>query len=390
MNRARDETTNADNRSAELWDDAPVGYVLMDGYGLIQEVNATATELLGVERSWLQGRPLLAYTAEGYRDRMMEHLRHCRSQEGRVTGEIRLQPRGGAPIRVELISRPARARVPPAWHTALVPRPDTSESSEGSGSGTADPDTVQALTRRTEQLRALALRLTQVEQRERRKLAGLLHDHFQGLLVGVWMQVERLRQADPEALAGQVEKILATVNQAIEEARSLSRELFPPAVLEEGLAAAVAWLAKSRREKLHLEVHVEAEDDSDVESVDVRAFLLQAVQELLLNVTKHAEVDEAWVRVRGTEEGVVEVDVEDRGKGMDAEEVAALRAAEGMGLAGLHERLSWLGGGMAVASRPGEGTRITLRVPVVAHSIPEAEGSPTPLAREEPPGSGSA
>lgn len=381
MSRIHDDI-RAEDRDVELWDDAPVAYVLMDGYGLIHDVNATATELLGVERSWLRGRPLLAYTAEGYRDRMMEHLRRCRTGDGEVRGEARLQPRGGESIRAELISRPSRARVPQAYHTALVPRPEPSGSSEGSGSGGADPGTVQALTRRTEQLRTVALRLTQVEQQERRKLASLLHDHLQGHLVAVGMQVDRLRGADPEEVPGQVEVILDTVNQAIEEARSLSRELFPARVVEEGLAGAMAWLARNRREKLHLEVHVEVEDDADVESVDVRAFLLQAVQELLLNVTKHAQADEAWVRVRGTEDGAVEVDVEDRGKGMDAAEVAALRAAEGMGLAGLHERLSWLGGWMAVASRPDEGTRITLRVPAVSAGAADAEAPP---AGEEPP-----
>lgn len=349
-------------RFAELWDLSPVGCIVTDGYGIIREANATATRALGVERTWLMGRPLLAYTADGYRGKLVDHLHRCGAQEEPVSTVLSLQPRGGEPLRVRLITRPVGRGSTKRYQTAVA-------MEEGSGHEEDRPPseelerTARVLGERTEQLRTLALRLTQAEQQERRNLAQLLHDDLQGLLVGVWMQVDRLRGLEPQAIPDKLEGILDTVTQAIDESRSLSRQLSPRVVYEEGLSKAVEWLASNQREQLDLEVHLEMEPDADVASDDVRAFLFQAVRELLLNVAKHAGTAEAWIRTRATEDGALEIEVEDQGRGTEPKRLEARRDAPGFGLSGMDERLTWLGGGITVDSELGRGTRVTIRVP---------------------------
>ncbi len=112
---------------------------------------------------------------------------------------------------------------------------------------------------RTAQLRQLALELTLVEQRERRRIASLLHDNLQQLLVFSHLSVgsAQANATDPD-LKGNLERVERTLADSIEVARSLAAELSPPALYSHGLAAAVRWFAGSLRAMTGLNVAVTA------------------------------------------------------------------------------------------------------------------------------------
>ena len=366
---------------------APVGYLTMDCHGTIQDLNALAADMLGLHRHWLVGRSLLAYVADGSREAFTDHLERCGTEPGPVETEIWLTPADREPRFVKILSQPEPDLE--ASHTAFIDQTERYTAETTARSSQIELQKLnELLTHRNEQLRALTLQLTQAEQRERRNLAELLHDRIQGLLVGAWMQVDRLREADAEALSSGVDRILATLNDAIQTSRSLSRELSPRVVYDVGLAASLRWVAQRTQEELHVNVKVDADDQADVEHDDVRVILFQAVQELLLNVAKHAETSEAWLRSRLVGRDTVEVEVEDRGKGLDPEALQPHDSA-GLGLFGTRERLTWLGGGMVVEAEPGEGTRVTLWVPRRT-GLPEGEGrarwgAPSVEAQSEAP-----
>ncbi len=219
---------------------------------------------------------------------------------------------------------------------------------------------------RTAQLRALAGELTQAEQRERRRLAQVLHDHLQQLLVAAMMRVGvvRSRAADPPQ-ADQLEQVDGLIRQAIESSRSLTVELSPPVLYDVGLARGLEWLARSMQDKHRLTVELDLQEGADTHDEDLRAFLFQAARELLFNAVKHAG-DGATTRVRlWRTDDELHVAVSDDGPGFDP---AVLRVrgakAEHFGLFSVQQRLELLGGRMIVDSQPGDGTRIIMSVPL--------------------------
>lgn len=247
--------------------------------------------------------------------------------------------------------------------------------------------------RRTSQLQALAVQLTQAENRERRRLAQVLHDHLQQLLVGAKM---RLSFLDIEAPAEGDQKTLAVVREALDEAieasRSLTVELSPPVLFGAGLAAGLIWLGRSMLEKHNLKVAVEVDPNAKLDNQDLEAFLFQAARELLFNIVKHAQIKEAKVELRSIDGKLVELIVEDKGGGFDPQGNTGLvgRAGTGhpvmgFGLMSIRERLDVLGGRMSIQSSAEKGTRISLTLPVrrAAKIAPISADTkvPTPSAR---------
>lgn len=220
--------------------------------------------------------------------------------------------------------------------------------------------------RRATQLQRMATELAQAEQRERRRLADTLHDHLQQYLAAGWMRLSNLqgKVEDPE-LAGSLEKVLDLVSDSIDISRNLTVELSPPVVQRGSLLKAFQWLADWVEEQYGLPVEVEALEEVDPESEETRNLVFQCVRELLFNATKHSEADRATIRMAQPEPGYLRVTVSDRGRGFDP---AALPEEPGgpggFGLLSIRERLDVLGGAMDLESAPGEGTTITLTVPL--------------------------
>ncbi|MBI5511051.1 MAG: GAF domain-containing protein [Deltaproteobacteria bacterium] len=241
----------------------------------------------------------------------------------------------------------------------------------------------KALRDRSEQLRALAAELTMAEQRERQRLAQLLHDGLQQLLVGARFQLGVLEQAEDPAARRVAVKVNDLLADAIGTARSLTADLSPPILLAGGLVAALKWLAQWMRQKQGLNVSVETRGRVEPVVDAVNALLFQATRELLFNVVKHAGVRSAQVQVTWFPDRV-QVTVTDKGGGCDP---ARLRvgggSAEGFGLFSIRERLDLLGGRMEIDSGLGRGSRFTLVAPLTASALkappsvrkPEAEAS---------------
>jgi DNA-binding NarL/FixJ family response regulator/signal transduction histidine kinase len=224
--------------------------------------------------------------------------------------------------------------------------------------------------RRNEQLRRLAAELSSAEQRERKRIALTLHDHLQQILVAAKYGIHHLKQeTDDSPLAETAERVDQLIQQSLDASRSLTVELSPPVLYDRGLGAALEWLARHFREQHGLEVAVEVDPEVRLGNVNVEAFLLQAVRELLFNVVKHAGTNEASVRLARAEEYVT-ITVEDRGEGCPPEKVASYVETEtGFGLFNIQQRLDLLGGRCEVETAPGRGFRISLHAPVAGTEL---------------------
>ena len=214
---------------------------------------------------------------------------------------------------------------------------------------------------RARQLQALSLRLSEGEERERRRIAGLLHDDLQQIMVSARLHLQAY-EASP-ASKRSLHEAGRLLDEALAKSRRLSLELSPAVLQHSGLAGCLEWLAGRMKEERGLEVRLEAAGAADRGFEELKALLFRAVEELLGNAARHSGSSRAEVLLAGRVEGLV-VEVSDAGQGFDPRllEPGALRSA-GFGLLTLRERIQAVGGTMEIESAPGRGSRITLRIP---------------------------
>jgi PAS domain S-box-containing protein len=216
------------------------------------------------------------------------------------------------------------------------------------------------LERRAHQLQKLTLELAQAEDRERRRLAEILHDDLQQVLAAAKFHLGLLHhrvQGDAEAkeLADDLGRML---REAIEKSRSLSHELSPAVLYQGDLGETFEWLARQVQAKHGLSVHTEVHDRIDSPSEPIKAFLFRAAQEILFNAAKHAQVKEARLRLQ-RRRGQLWLTVADRGRGFDPQ---TLGQTSGFGLFSIRERAELLGGRMKIRSAKGRGAVFVIAI----------------------------
>ena len=214
-------------------------------------------------------------------------------------------------------------------------------------------------------LRALALKLTSTEERERRHLATELHDSIGQLLALCRIKLGELEKAtnvaDIRSLAEDVEKGLEEI---IWYTRSLTLRLAPPVLYEVGLEAALEWLAEYMQEQYGVHTKLKVRVGAEPVDEELRVFLFRAVQELIMNVAKHAGADRVEASVSRQNDRMY-ITVEDRGAGFDTTVLDAPSGKDtGFGLFSIRERIRYFEGDLGVQSKPGEGTQVTLMVPL--------------------------
>ncbi|WP_447598072.1 PAS domain S-box protein [Nitrospira sp. Nam80] len=229
-------------------------------------------------------------------------------------------------------------------------------------------DRTRDLVHSQNRLRKLASDLSVAEERERRRIAGELHDYLAQLLVATRMKLSQGRQA--RSLAKQAD-VLSEVDHMLDQSltytRTLVAQLSPPVLHEFGLPAALKWLGEQMpRHGLTVISKIDATPMDLTENQSV--LLFQSARELLLNVVKHAAIDQARLQLE-LKNGDLRLTVADEGQGFDAsvsKENAVFKNA--FGLFSIRERMESLGGMVEVTSRPGKGTRVTLIMPLTPQS----------------------
>jgi signal transduction histidine kinase len=130
---------------------------------------------------------------------------------------------------------------------------------------------------------------------------------------------------------------------------------------EEGLAAALEWLAAETRKSYNVEVTLEADSSANPETADVRIFLFRAVRELLLNSVKHSAGSAVHITMQHLSPDKVRVIVADDGPGFDRTSLdTPATDVQKFGLFNIRERVQQFGGEFNIKSSPNRGTRITL------------------------------
>jgi len=239
-----------------------------------------------------------------------------------------------------------------------------------------------AILQRTAELQNLSQRFLKVQDEERRKLSRDLHDTTGQTLAALKISVSLLRehcQEDPftTVLAAEVAGL---ADQAIEEIRTMSYLLHPPLLDEVGFGCAAEWYVEGFAKRTGICVKVDIESDDERLPIGMETALFRVLQEALTNVHRHSGASEVSVCFLRLRERMV-LEIRDNGRGIPAERLNRLREGSeqnGVGLAGMRERVSELKGELEIES-DGHGTTMRAIVPRPPMTRPAAEVS-LPLA----------
>ncbi len=213
---------------------------------------------------------------------------------------------------------------------------------------------------RAKQLQSLAVELIESEEKERQRVSRLLHDDLQQILASARFHLQAFSANLPaEPMLEKVEQMLA---ESIAKSRRLSHELCPAVLYHTGLVAALEWIVRQMNEQFGLIVQMTIDTVQPLAQTPLKVFVFRAVQELLFNIVKHAQVNAATIAITNVD-AYLAVVVSDRGCGFNAAEMERSTAA-GFGLLTIRERAHYIGGSLVIESTPGCGSRIELRVPL--------------------------
>ncbi len=208
-------------------------------------------------------------------------------------------------------------------------------------------------------MKQLTMELTQAEQNERKKLAEILHDHLQQLLVAAKMRLTSLTHQQP---GKEINEAHTFIDQAFEASRSLTAQLSPPALYEEGLVQALKLLAEKIEHQYKVKVNLNISNIAEPQEDSLKIIIYQCVQELLFNVIKYARVSSCSLTMKTSYNGNIEVIVKDQGVGFNTKDMEK-KTSGGYGLFSIRERIKSLGGEFRIASALGEGTESEIIIP---------------------------
>ena len=210
-----------------------------------------------------------------------------------------------------------------------------------------------------QRLRELAQHLQSSIELERAAIAREIHDDVGGSLTALKFDLAWIaRHADSAAVLGRVNSALETVTLAIDSSKRIMHNL-RPAILEQGLVAALHWLAARFEKRTGIECQLRLPANAPELPAGVPLVAYRTAQEALTNISKHAQA----TRVRldlALAGGVLSLEISDNGRGLGADDLAKARS---FGIRGLHERAGTLGGWIELSSGPG-GTTMMLSVPL--------------------------
>lgn len=211
---------------------------------------------------------------------------------------------------------------------------------------------------------------TSIEQ-ERASIAREIHDDIGGSLTAVRVDIAWLgRHAQDPAAQDHITSANDMLQHAIGASQRIMMNLRPP-ILEQGLVAAVQWLAVGFERRSTVRTQVVASGEAIDVPADVRLVAYRTAQEALTNIAKYAQARKVHIDL-SDHEGVLTVEIADDGSGFDVARLADKPKA--FGLKGLHERARTVGGWLDVSSQPGRGTCLTLSIPLAASAQPPNPG----------------
>ena len=233
------------------------------------------------------------------------------------------------------------------------------------GAALENAELYRRLRARTAELERLSMRMVQQHEEERRAMSYHLHDETAQVFAAVKMQLGILREATDPAGAERLDRVLRLVDSGIQSIRNLTNDLRPSLLDDLGLVPALRALAADFSDQTGITTNVDAPPVIATMPDEAELALFRALQEGLSNVARHAEAaTKVDVRVEAEGDGIRMVVRDD---GRTRPDDGALAGLGRMGLAGMRERITALGGTLSVRSVAEGGVELTVRLAAPVH-----------------------
>jgi signal transduction histidine kinase len=217
---------------------------------------------------------------------------------------------------------------------------------------------LRRMARLEREARELSARMVRVQEEERRSVARELHDEVGQALSSVLLEIGSAARAESTVeVRVRLASAATTAENAVEAARRIALALRPSMLDDLGLVPALEWQAREVGARTGLAVAVEAEESAGDVPESQRTCIYRVAQEALRNCARHAGACAVRVGLSRSAHAVA-LSVEDNGRGFPAERT------RGLGLLGMEERVTQLGGRFGVRSEPGKGTTVSAELPL--------------------------
>jgi PAS domain S-box-containing protein len=216
-----------------------------------------------------------------------------------------------------------------------------------------------------EALSCMSRRLIAAQEQERTRIARELHDDINQRIAMLSVEFDRLEQSEPASAPERRSRVKELQKRLLElgtEIQAISHRLHSSKLEYLGLVVACGSFCREVAERQKVTVDFAATDVPREVPQDVSLCLFRVLQESLNNAIKYSGVQHFEVRIQGSL-GEIQLTVHDDGAGFDAE---SAMSSQGLGLISMRERVSLVNGTMSIISKPGGGTEVSVRVPLVS------------------------
>jgi signal transduction histidine kinase len=217
------------------------------------------------------------------------------------------------------------------------------------------------------QLRALSARLQSIREEERTRIAREIHDELGQTLTGLRLDIAYLEgklklygEIDKDLLKSQLESMISLVDSSIQNVRRIATELRPQVLDDLGLIPALEWQTAEFQSRTKINCTLKTNVEDIQIDPDRSTALFRILQESLTNVARHSNASEVNVELQATGNNLI-LTVADNGKGIAEMNIPSLKS---LGLLGMRERAHMLGGMLNIKGLPGQGTIVSVELPI--------------------------
>ena len=208
-------------------------------------------------------------------------------------------------------------------------------------------------------LEELSTKVLNAQEEERKRVARELHDETSQALTFLIIELKMLEKAGPEDTKKKITDLWAYTSQILDGVHRLTLELRPSDLDELGLIPALRSYTNEYTKKFNVDVDFQVTGFKGRLPSNVEVALYRVVQEALTNVVKHSGATSVWISIK-REDSLVVVTIRDNGRGFNMDEV--MKSKEwGLGLFGMRERMSTVGGELEINTAPGQGTEVAAK-----------------------------
>jgi len=215
----------------------------------------------------------------------------------------------------------------------------------------------------TRQLKALSRRVLEAQEQERRRVAIELHDELGQSLTAIKINLQLSERFKDQAPPDLYKENLRIVENALQQVRHLATTLRPSMLDDLGLAPALKWMAEQSASRAGFSVNFQLVRTQVRLAPEIETACFRIAQEALTNITRHAKASQVGISLNRADADLL-LSVKDDGVGFDLTAMRERAMAGGsLGVLGMQERATLLGGQLEMTSAPGQGCTVELRCP---------------------------